>query len=388
MKNLLLPLLAIIPGLLFSQEVLKEEKTYELSQQDRALLADKLMSNYQFEDALSVLNNPEDSLDVGIIQRKGYCYFRLGSYGSAILQYEKALTLDSLNRNALVQLGQLYSRNNQYDEASGCYQRLIVQDSTNSFYFKQYAIVAAQADDVYTSLACFFKAVSLNPRDIEAFSMLGNALIDDEQYEIADSILTHALTLNRSPQLRFLLAKAQLGQGKYEDVIRTTESLLVKGDTTTAYARLLGISYFQVDRYDKVLPFMKVLLRANLKAEWIYYYIGVSYQQDHKNDSALVYLNRAIDAGISANISNYYTQLAVTYEEMRDFKHAIRYYKAAYESSRSDILLYHLARNYDVYYKDKTQAITYYKRYLNSDDTIKIAKEYTRYRLDELAVYR
>ena len=388
MKKLFLPLLTIIPGLLFSQEIIKEERSEELSQHDRALLADKLISNYQFDEALSLLNHSEDSLDVGIIQRKGYCYFRLGSYRNAILQYEKALTFDSLNRNALVQLGQLYSRNNQYEEASGCYQRLIMQDSMNSFYYKQYAVVASQADDFYTSLACFLKAVTLNPRDIEAFSLLGNALIDNEQFELADSILTQALMINRSPQLRFLLAKAQLGQEKYEEVIRTTESLLVKGDTIAAYARLLGISYFQVDRYDKVLPFMKVLLRANQTAEWIYYYVGVSYQQDHKPDSALIYLNKAIDAGISSNISNYYTQLAVTYEEMRDFKSAIKYYKAAYEASRTDILLYHLARNYDVYYKDKTQAIAYYKRYLNSEDTIKIAKEYTRYRLDELAVYR
>lgn len=83
-----------------------------------------------------------------------------------------------------------------------------------------------------------------------------------------------------------------------------------------------------------------------------------------------------------------YTQLATSYESLKDFKSAIKYYKAAYESSKSDILLYHLARNYDVYYKDKSQAITYYKRYLSSDDTIRIAREYTRLRLDELSVYR
>jgi tetratricopeptide (TPR) repeat protein len=91
--------------------------------------------------------------------------------------------------------------------------------------------------------------------------------------------------------------------------------------------------------------------------------MGVAYQQSHEPDSAIMYFNKAIDAGISENISNYYTQLASTYEELKDFKSAIKYYKAAYESSRADILLYHLARNYDVYYKDKTQAIAYYKRF-------------------------
>jgi tetratricopeptide (TPR) repeat protein len=163
---------------------------------------------------------------------------------------------------------------------------------------------------------------------------------------------------------------------------------MMNSDTIPVYARLLGISYFQLDQYDKVLPCMKFLLKSDLKAEWIYYYIGVSFQQRHQPDSAVTYINKAIEEGISDNISNYYTQLASSYEDLKDFKSAIKYYKAAYESSKSDILLYHLARNYDVYYKDKAQAISYYKRYLNSDDTIKIAKEYTRLRLDQLSVYR
>jgi tetratricopeptide (TPR) repeat protein len=359
-----------------------------LSQQDRALVADKLINNYQFHQALSILSDPQDSLDINILQRKGYCYFRMGSYGNAIRQFEKIIALDSVNRNALFQLGQLYARNNQFEDSYSCYQRLIFEDSTNSFYYKQLAIVASQSNDMLTSLANFFKAVQLNPRDIEAFALLGNTLLEQEQYEVADSVLTEALKINRSPQLRLLLAKAQLGEEKYQDVITTVHQLMVKGDTIPAYARLLGISYFQLDQFDKVLPCMKFLLKSDLEAEWVYYYIGVSYQQSHHLDSAIIYINKAIEKGVSDNISNYYTQLASTYEELKDFKSAIKYYKAAYESSKSDILLYHLARNYDVYYKDKSQAIAYYKRYLNSDDTIKIAKEYTRYRLDELSVYR
>jgi tetratricopeptide (TPR) repeat protein len=380
MKRILtIALLAIHPTL-FAQEISQAT--------DRGLQADKLINNYNFSQALSVLSNPEDSLDINILQRKGYCYFRMGSYGNAIRQFQKIITLDSANRNALFQLGQLYARNNQFENSYDCYQKLILGDTANSFYYKQLAIVASQANDMLLSLSSFFKAVQLNPRDIEAFALLGNTLLEEEQYEVADSVLTEALKVNRSPQLRLLLAKAQLGEEKYQDVIETTHQLMVKGDTIPAYARLLGISYFQLDQFDKVLPCMKFLRKSGLKAEWMYYYIGVSFQQLHQSDSAIIYINKAIEEGISENISNYYTQLASAYEELKDFKSAIKYYKAAYESSKSDILLYHLARNYDVYYKDKSQAIAYYKRYLNSDDTIKIAREYTRYRLDELSVYR
>lgn len=362
-----------------------------ISPQERLLVADKLINNYQFAEALSILTPPgagDSTVTIDVLQRKGYCLFRMGNYGAAIHEFERIIEADSTNRNALFQLGQLYARNTQFEDAYACYQSLISRDSTNSFYYKQLAIVASQANDELLSIGSFMKAVKYNPRDIEAYAMLGNALLDIDQFETADSILTHALTINRSPQLRLLLAKAQLGEEKWEAVIKTTEQLMTKGDTLPVYARLLGISYFQLDQFDKVMPFMQVLLNADMKADWIYYYIGISFQQRHEPDSAILYLNKAIEAGISENISNYYTQLASTYEEKKDFKSSIKYYKAAYESSKADILLYHLARNYDIYYKDKSQAIAYYKRYLSSDDTIKIAKEYTRYRLDELSVYR
>jgi tetratricopeptide (TPR) repeat protein len=129
---------------------------------------------------------------------------------------------------------------------------------------------------------------------------------------------------------------------------------------------------------------MEYLLGKQIKADWIYYFLGTAYQQVGDPLKAIEYLNLAVEEGISDNIGTYYTQLASAYEEARDFKNAIRNYKAAYETTKTDILLYHLARNYDVYYKDKTQAQIYYRKYLDSGDTIRLAQEYSRQRLNTL----
>ncbi len=352
------------------------------------LMVDQLINNYQFEKAMQLLQNGNDSLDIKLLNKKGYCFYRMGNYSAAIEQYEKIIALDFSNKNVLVQLAQLYSKSNRYADSYNCYQKLIAQDSLNGYYYKQYALVASQANDLSTSLENLQNAILLNNRDIEAYTLLGNLLLEMEQYSKADSVLTSALKVNHNPQLRLLLAKAQFGEEQYKNAVETTEQLMEQGDTLTVYARLLGISYFNLDQFDKVIPFMNFLLDSDVKTEWVYYYLGVSYQHLHQPDTSISYLNKAIEAGISDNISYDYLQLAISYEDIKDFKSAIRYYKAAYESSKSNILLYHLARNYDVYYKDKTQAIAYYKRYLNSDDTIKVAKEYTRSRLDELSVYR
>jgi tetratricopeptide (TPR) repeat protein len=345
---------------------------------------DQLMNRFLYDQAIYRLMAMPDSTDGEVLQRKGYAFFRTGNYAKAIQQYRTLLRQDSTNANALLQMGQLYAKSNLYNEAYEQYQKLIALDSTNSYYYKQFAICAAQTNDQVTATVNLLKTVSLNQRDVEAYVLLGNTLIEMEQYPTADSVLTVALKYNRSPQLKLLLAKAFLGEEKYREVVGITEELMSKGDTIPAYSRLLGISYFQLDHFKKVIPFMNHLKNTGTQAEWIYYYLGVSYQQLNQPDSAIHYLNLALEKGISENISTYYTQLAMSYEGIKDFKKAIKYYKAAYESSKKDILLYHLARNYDEYYKDKTQAISYFKRYLSSDDTIKLAKEYTKHRLDQL----
>ncbi len=346
--------------------------------------ADILINGYQFGKALTLMEKAEDTLEIGILQRKGLCYSRLGNYSQAIAAYEGIRRSDSLNREALYRLGQLYSTIDQYDEARICYEKLVHLDSANSFYYKQYAEAAVKANDVVAAIGKYLQTVRLNPRDMEAYAQFADLLIDVEQYHFVDSMLTSVLSTTENRQLRLLLARTNLAEENHEGVVSNVERVLASGDTTVTCARLLGISYFHLEQYGKVIPCMEFLLANGLKSDWIYYFLGASYHQVHEPLKAIEFLNLAIEEGISDNIGTYYTQLAMAYEEAKDFKNAIRNYKTAYETSKTDILLYHLARNYDVYYKDKTQAQVYYKRYLDSGDTIKLAKDYSRHRLNAL----
>ncbi len=347
---------------------------------------DELISNYQFEKALTVLATSNDTTDVRVPLQRGFCYFRLGNFKNAIQFYNKALQLDSTNRTALIQLGQLYSRNNRFSEAKMCYERLILMDSTSSYYFKQYAALSTSVNDIPLAIELYNQTLLLNPNDLEAYSLLGNILLDTEEYGKLDSLILSGLKQDSlySPLL-LLKAKSQMGQQQYQQAVATVGALIAKNDTLPTYARLLGISYFQLDQFKKVIQCMNYLLKADQKNDWIYYYLGVSYRELNDLPRSIESMNKAIDEGITENIGTYYTQLARAYEDKKDFKNAIHYYHAAYEKSKSKILLYHLARNYDVYYKDKSTALTYYKQYLASNDTIRIAKEYSRHRINALS---
>lgn len=350
--------------------------------------AEDLMNSYQFEKALTVLKILDDTSDIHVPLQKGYCYFRLGSYRLSVEYYLKALQLDSLNRMALIQLGQLYSRNNDIDQAKRCYEKLIALDSNNNYYFKQYASFASATNDLGLAKNLYSKALAINPDDMESCASLGAILLEFEDFHSLDSLLNEALMRDGlQTSLWLLKAKSLMGQKLYRDALATMGKVLEKHDTIPTYARLLGICYFKIDEYEKVVRCMNFLLDSNLKSDWVYYYLGVSYRELGDLQKSIECLSQAIEEGESENIGSYYSQLARTFEENKDYKNAIHYYKAAYEKSKSKILLYQLARNYDIYYADKSTAITYYRLYFESDDTIKVAKEFSNHRLNQLIRY-
>jgi len=344
--------------------------------------ANELIENFQFEKALSVLSQLNDTSDIHVPLQKGYCYSRLGNFNDAINSYERALTIDSVNKIALNQLGQVYSKTNRFDQAEECFKKLIDIDSLNSFYFKQYAALLSAINRDSIAGLFYKKTLQLNPKDVDSSISWGNILLEAEDYFVLDSLVGTALSIDSlQPGVLLLKAKSQMAQHKYKATVATVKKILESNDTQPIHARLLGISYFQLKNYEKTIECMSFLLLGGIKSEWVYYYLGASYKELGDIPKSIDWMNKAIESGISENIEIYYSQLAKSYEDAKDYKNAIHYYQAAYEKSKTKIILYHLARNYDTYFKDKSSAIAYYKRYLASDDTIKLAREYAKHRL-------
>jgi tetratricopeptide (TPR) repeat protein len=353
---------------------------------DHTLLTrvDSLIASYQFEEAQVVLSMG-DSLDVQVLLRIGLCHFRLGASLAAIRPYERVLQVDSSNITALNQLGQLYARDGEYEKAFSSFIKLIEIDSTNGFYCKQAGFMALRANYVTRAKFWLRKALQFNPADTEASLGLGNLLMEQEQYAAVDSITRWTLSVepNFKPML-LLSAKSAFEQQNYVSVIGTLKKLLEKTDTTALIARLLGVSYFHLQQYDSVISCMQFLLKNRYDYEWIYYYMGVSFRALGDVPGSISWFKLAVQKSISENTKTYYAQLGQSYEEAGDYQSAIRAYRAAYNYSQDGIMLYHLARNYDVYYRDKTTALEYYKKYLESDDTIRLAREYARKRMQDM----
>ena len=99
-------------------------------------------------------------------------------------------------------------------------------------------------------------------------------------------------------------------------------------------------------------------------------------------ERSIEHFETAIEKGISEKVDIYYSDLGSIYEEQKDYKSAIQHYEKAYEYSSTAETLFFLARNHDLYYKDKKMAMRYYQKYWNSGD-LKYRK-YTEERMERL----
>jgi tetratricopeptide (TPR) repeat protein len=147
---------------------------------------------------------------------------------------------------------------------------------------------------------------------------------------------------------------------------------------------MLGVSYHHVKDYSNVVTCMNYLLRNRYDFDWIYFYMGVAFRELGDVPASVRWLKLAAQKSISDNTKIYYSQLGQSFEDMGNYEEAIRAYRTAYNYSKDGVLLYHLARNYDVYYEDKATAALYYQKYLESDDTIRLAREYARKRMQDM----
>lgn len=327
------------------------------------------MNAFQFEKAIPHFNecHREDNDNLNFLQQLGYCYYKIGNYRDAKLFFKKMLQLDSLNVQALSYLGTVAEQEYNYQDAKNYYGQLLESDTTNSYYYKLNAYMAVKTNQVLPAIAFFRKAYDLNPMDIEVIERLSAIYLELEQPEMADEMLQLGLRLDANNiRLLQLDARIQNKLKNYERVIASIEKIMAQGDTTAYYQMMIGVDYMRLDSIDKGIFHLEQIVQRQEDNEHTHHYLGTGYQKRKDFAKSEEHYQKAIERGISPKIALYYQDLASIYEEKGDYKKAIECYQKSYEYEPAKEVLFHLARNHDLYYKDKRMAMRFYEQYYNS----------------------
>ncbi len=373
--------------LMFAFKGMQSQTTDSLKQDTYRLYLEALddISAYQFDHALETLSEcyirePEN---MDYLSRIAYCHTQLGRSRDAKLYYSKMLKLDSLNAIAMSSLGALYEKEFNYTRAREFYSRLIEIDTSNSYYFKRNGYLALRVDKPLEALTHFSRAYRLNDKDLEVIDMMCSIYLALGAFEPVEGLLQQGLNLD-GKNIKLLQTKARLMQKlkDHEAVVEAIEKTMVQGDTSDYYQMMIGVAYLKIDSVDKAIEHLSAIVKRGEDSEHTHHYLGLAYLEKEALDSSAVHLEKAAEMGISEKMGTYHADLARVKQLQYKYKEAINHFEEAYAYSDDPEHLFHMARNCDLYYKDKRIANKYYQRYLATGN--EKFKQYTLDRMKQL----
>lgn len=208
-------------------------------------LADIYVNQMDFEDALSHLNQVDESEYTNDdFYLKSIIYYYLERYEEAEKTLMKVISNEPYYTNAYVLLMKVYEENYEYDKAYQLLEDYVVLDKENANIFYNLGRLAIRLDKVDKANESFRKATALDETYDDAYRILFQNLLTDDTPEDIEHYLPHIDTDNLTPQSLHLLANIEALNENDEEASKYYE---------TAYSYLSDDIDFLYDYYQYLL---------------------------------------------------------------------------------------------------------------------------------------
>jgi tetratricopeptide (TPR) repeat protein len=289
---------------------------------------------------------------------------------------------DSSNTDVYIQLASIYEQQQQLPKAIKYYTILNKIQPDNPLYYRRNAHLYKGYGDHLESFRLYAKANKLNPRDVLTLKGLAELSIGNEQMQIADSLINVALELDSmNISINYLLARSKYKQKQYYEVIEVFDRIRGQVDLNSYNNKMLGYAYLQIDSVDLAISKFQLSLVDDNSPEKLHYYLATAYEKKGNMGGALEHYEKAVESGISPNLDLYHRNVGRLALKQNKHKKAFAAYKDAYKYGNDPVLLYYIAAAADNYYKDKSIAIGYYKKYMMSNHRHQEYRDYVKKRV-------
>ncbi len=317
----------------------------------------------------------------------GESYAALRRWSLAASAFHRVLETDSTDWATRQALAEVYRRARRWKDAKQQYERLVRRDSTNGQWWARLANCEIELGQVGRAIPHFAQAHRLQPQSADVALTLSrfyqSTFRTEKAQRVVDTTLSYRAGDSRLWRRRADLAfkQEQLGRSR-----RAYRRALATGDSSATLYRRIGLIDVKNQQYQRALSSLRRSYQRDSTHTRTALYLGISYLRVDSLQQASAYLQRTIDLETQGPITEALMQKGNLHNQRGNMTAAIQAYQTArrLRPSRTDVY-FHLAHVYDEYYRDKTTAARYYRRFLRaSDSTQQQLRSYAQNRLTSL----
>lgn len=194
---------------------------------------------------MASIGNAEDSL--GVYLKKAGGAFGANDYPRALELFHRALDFDSLNVNALRNLGVLYSMKKDYARSLEYLKKALAQDSTDPEIFNSLGITYSSIGDTVKAISNYRRAVSMDGTNLDFLHNLGSICLTSGRHDEARKALEKMIELDTTDtEAHFLLGNIYLTR---KDYVKAEQFFDIAAERSPKQPRYL---YYQAQAKDRL----------------------------------------------------------------------------------------------------------------------------------------
>ena len=252
---------------------------------------------------------------------EAFCAIRLGqSNGEELMNgFFEQFPTSTKRSSAFLEVGDYYFNNQRYAYALKWFSKvkgsnLTLYDKEEFSFKKGYSLFAVGS---YPDAKRYFSELLDSPKfGSQAKYYYGYMAYQDDNYVEADKYLNQvADEAGYDQDIDYYLVNIRFKTGKFQEAIDTGLPLLSEsnGIQRSELSKIIGESYFNLNQFDKAIPYLQDY--EGKKGKWNntdYYLLGYAYYQQKNYQEAILWFSKIID-GNNAVSQNAYYHLAECY---------------------------------------------------------------------------
>lgn len=329
-----------------------------------------LQKKYDYSEALKSFETAWllDSTNQKVVSELAEVNTILGNHKQALPYYKTLYYNDTTNAIQAIRLAKAFFNLRSYREPYKILYSVYLRDSTNLYVNKQLAFSASRSGHDSLAIVLYHQIIAKNSTDLNNYTNLASIYQKKENY--LNAVKTIEQGLHVFPDETILLNKLgdlHYAKRDYPRAIVAYKKLLSFGDSIPDVVKNLGVSYYYAKKYDEGLYLLEKSLTMKPNDPVAALFTGLCYMELKLLDESISYLRFAAETAIPYYLSDIYNQWGNICIQKKEYKKSVELLKKAYrlDSTKCDIL-FKIGNTYDVWQKDKSQAIRYYNSYLKS----------------------